>query len=206
MKSGYQLRNITLRTHYANGTDVTDGPAVSSTYPLGTFREDYEWVSHPSDASYLDIHNGRFCITPEYPNGIYCYFATVNATHNSTYPYLIGPTYYGNKTGSLVTSVSETTTTYTPSLAVSNYVIDNTSVKIVPNPASDLIAIQMSGLVENELKIDLYDVLGKLIKSTKVNAGQSIAYFDVQDVYNGTYFVKISDGKNSVSKTVLISK
>jgi hypothetical protein len=41
MKSGYQLRNITVRTHHANGTDVSDGPAVSTTYPLGTFAEDY---------------------------------------------------------------------------------------------------------------------------------------------------------------------
>jgi hypothetical protein len=205
IKSGYQLRNISVRTHYANGTDVTDGPAVSTTYPLGTFREDYEWVSN-TDTSYLDTHNGRFCVTPEYPAGSYCYFATVNATHNSAYPYLIGPTYYGNKTGSLVTTVSETTTTYIPSLDVSNYVLDQTSIKIVPNPATDLIAIQMNGLVKNDLKIDLYDVSGKLIKSAKVIAGQSIAYFDVQDVYNGTYFVKITDGSNSVSKSIIIKK
>jgi hypothetical protein len=118
IKSGYQLRNITVRTHHANGTDVPDGPAVSSTYPLGTFREDYEWVSHPSDQSYLDEHNGRFCVTPEYPAGIYCYFATVDANHNSAYPYLIGPTYYGNKTGAKVTSVSESTTTYAQPLPI----------------------------------------------------------------------------------------
>jgi hypothetical protein len=91
MKSGYQLRNITVpEQHHANwSTDVSDGPViVSTTYPLGYFREDYEWVSHPTDASYLDEHNGRFCVTPEYPNGIYCYFATVDANHNSAYPYV----------------------------------------------------------------------------------------------------------------------
>ncbi len=119
MKSGYQLRNITVRTHSADGTDVADGPAVSTTYPLGYFREDYEWVSHTNDASYLDEHNGRFCITPEYPNGIYCYFATVDANHNSTYPYLVGPTYYGNKTAAKVTSITETVTTYNQTLPVS---------------------------------------------------------------------------------------
>lgn len=72
IKSGYQLRNITTRTVWADGTDVPDGPAVSITYPLGYFREDYEFISHPSDPDYLDEHNGRFCVTPEYPNGIYC--------------------------------------------------------------------------------------------------------------------------------------
>jgi hypothetical protein len=48
IKSGYQLRNITSRTHHADGTDVPDGPAVNSTYTLGYFREDYEFVTHPA--------------------------------------------------------------------------------------------------------------------------------------------------------------
>ncbi len=206
MKSGYQLRNITVRTHHADGTDVNDGPAVNTTYPLGYYREDYEWVSHPTDASYLDIHNGRFCITPEYPNGIYCYFATADANHNSSYPYLIGPTYYGNKTGAKVTSVTETTTTYQPILNLVTNQLISAEIKIIPNPASDLIAIQIGGLVERNLKIELFDVLGKLIKSTQINAGQSIAYFDVQDIYNGTYYIKINDEKTSITKSIIIKK
>jgi hypothetical protein len=206
MKSGYQLRSITARTHWADGTNVSDGPAVSTTYPLGYYREDYEWVSHAGDASYLDVHNGRFCVTPEYPAGIYCYFATVDANHNSAYPYLIGPTYYGNKTGAKVTTVTETTTTYTPSLNVETNFLSTTELKIIPNPASDLIAIQIGGLVERDLKIEMYDVQGKLIKSTQINTGQSIAYFDVQDVYDGTYFIKISDGNNYVTKSIIINK
>src|SRR6218665_1682075 len=43
MKSGYNLRNISVRTTYAGGSPVTAGPAVSSTYPLGYFKEDYEF-------------------------------------------------------------------------------------------------------------------------------------------------------------------
>ena len=104
IKSGFQLRNITVRTIWADGTDVPDGPAVSATYPLGYFREDYEFVSHPGQADYLDEHNGRFCKTPEYPNGIYCYFATVDENWNSAYPYAVGPYFYGNKTASKVTT------------------------------------------------------------------------------------------------------
>ena len=42
MKSSYQYRNISTRTQYANGTTVTAGPPVSTTYPLGYFKEDYE--------------------------------------------------------------------------------------------------------------------------------------------------------------------
>lgn len=115
MKSSYSLRNIAVRTHYANGTDVTDGPAVSTTYPLGRYREDYQYTA-PSAAmpDYLDDHNGRFCVTPEYPNGTYAYFCTVDASHNSAYPYVVGPTFYGVKNVTRVTSITETTTTYSP--------------------------------------------------------------------------------------------
>ncbi len=109
MKSSYQLKS------YPTGLR-TNGPAINQvvgtqTMFNGYFREDYEYVAHPSDPTYLDEHNGRFCITPEYPSGIYCYFATVDSNHNSAYPYVVGPTFYGNKVVTKVTSVGETTTT-----------------------------------------------------------------------------------------------
>ena len=113
MKSGFTLRNITARNTLYTGTSVTAGPAVSSTYPLGYFREDYQYnATSSATPDYLDIHNGRFCVTPEYPNGIYCYFATVDQNWNSAYPYVVGPTFYGVKTAQKVTSITETVTTY----------------------------------------------------------------------------------------------
>jgi hypothetical protein len=113
MKSSFQLRAISVRTHYADGTDVLDGPAVNTTYPLGYFREDYVYVAH-SEPDYLDDHNGRFCITPDYPNGTYAYFCTVDDNWNSAYLYVVGPTFYGVKSASKVPNVSEPTTVYTP--------------------------------------------------------------------------------------------
>jgi hypothetical protein len=113
MKSSYSLRNITDRTHYADGTDVTDGPPVSAQYPLGMYREDYQYnPTSSSTPDYLDAHNGRFCVTPEYPNGTYAYFATVDQFWNSAYPYVVGPTFYGVKSTTRVTGISEITTTY----------------------------------------------------------------------------------------------
>jgi hypothetical protein len=205
MKSGYQLRNITVRTHHADGTDVGDGPAVSATYPLGTYREDYEWVAN-ADASYLDEHNGRFCITPEYPAGIYCYFATVDANHNSTYPYIIGPTYYGNKTGVTVTSVTETTTVYNAVVAVAQSNLNANAIKVFPNPAADLIAIQVEGLNTADITVELIDVQGKLIQSAFINKGQTLTYFDVQTLYSGVYFVRLTSGDFSESRKIVIAK
>ena len=120
MKSSYALRNITTRTTYYTGTTVTAGPPVSTTYPLGYFREDYQYnTTSAATPDYLDEHNGRFCVTPEYPAGTYCYYATVDARWNSAYPYVVGPTFYGVKTAVKVTAITEAVTQYTGAAAVS---------------------------------------------------------------------------------------
>ncbi len=202
MKSSYQLRNITVRTHYANGTNVTDGPPVNSTYPLGYFREDYEFVVHTAP-DYLDEHNGRFCVTPEYPNGIYCYFTTVDTNHNSAYPYAVGPTFYGNKTASTVASVSETTTQYT--LENADFNLSNLKIKVYPNPAQEFIAIQ-TDIQEKDLNVIVIDELGKQIQSQKIFQGSTLGIIDLSTVYNGVYFIKITDDKNDRTFKIIVSK
>jgi len=194
MKSGYQLRNISTRTTSPTGATVTSGPAVSTTYPLGYFREDYEFISHPGEADYLDEHNGRFCITPEYPNGIYCYFATVDADWNSAYPYLVGPTYYGNKTAVKVTSITETVTTYNPSTSIDEQVTLE-KISVYPNPTNDVLMVQVNSLLAKDLEISLIDISGKLIDKKTIFQGSTIAYFDVSTLYKGIYFLKTNAGQ-----------
>lgn len=205
IKSGYQLRSITTRTHYADGTDVTDGPAVNATYPLGLFREDYEFLTH-AEEDYLDAHNGRFCVTPEYPNGTYAYFCTVDKHWNSAYPYAVGPTFYGVKSAQKVTAVTETVTTYTGSAAISESDFNALQIAVFPNPTSDFLAIQIGGLVSDDIQLSLYDITGKLVARSFIYKGSTICYFDVQTLYDGTYFLKFENGKNTVSKKIIIQK
>ena len=190
IKSGFQLRNITNRLVWADGTDVADGPVVSTTYPLGYFREDYEFVAHPGQADYLDEHNGRFCITPEYPNGIYCYFATVDADWNSAYPYAVGPYFYGNKTASKVTTIGETVTTYTSTASIEDKTIE---FSVFPNPTNDLLIIQINGLNEVDLNVELCDLSGKSVAKNKILQGSTISYFDVSTIYSGIYFLRVGN-------------
>lgn len=207
MKSSFNLRNITVRNTYSNGTSVTAGPAVTSTYPLGYFKEDYEYI--PTSAStpdYLDDHNGRFCVTPEYPAGTYCYFATVDANWNSAYPYLIGPTYYGVKSAAKVTSITETTTTYVPSTTSIAKNAEELSIGMYPNPAGDLLAIQVNDLNREDMGVELYDFTGKFVAKTTLYQGTTIAYFDTRTLSEGQYMVKIITAKGTVTKKLVIAK
>lgn len=204
IKSGYHLRNITARTTHADGSSVDDGPDVDATYFLGYFREDYEFVAS-TDEDVLDEHNGRFCVTPEYPDGTYAYFCTVDENWNSAYPYAVGPTFYGSREDRKVTRVNETTTVYTPSTNALD-VLGQASIHIYPNPASDLIAIQLGGLTRSEVKITLTDMDGKEISTTSIPKGSTIAYYDVQAVYEGTYILRFEDGVSTITKKVSIKR
>lgn len=204
MKSGYELGIGTDRDTYPDGTDVDDGPAVDATYFAGYFREDYQWMAHAGESDYLDVHNGRVCVTPEYPDGIYCYFATVDENWNSAYPYMVGPTFYGNVVASTVTNITESTTTYTSTASISEKDIQSLAVSIFPNPASDLVAVQIGGLVTDDLHIELMDISGKMILETTIQKGSTIAYFDVATIYAGTYLLRISNENGQRSERVVI--
>lgn len=79
-----------MATSYRLKTDRINGPTISA-YSLGYFIEDYRYQHRFGD---LDDNNGRYCITPDYPNGVYAYFITVNQSNIPVFPYIIGDTYY----------------------------------------------------------------------------------------------------------------
>jgi hypothetical protein len=206
MKSAYQLRNITVRNTNPTGQPVAAGPNVSATYPLGYFREDYEFIAG-STPDVLDVHNGRFCVTPEYPNGTYAYFATVDANWNSAYPYVVGPTFYGTKTALKVTSITEPVTLYNPLSSVSEESFLNESgVSVFPNPTSDFIAVQLTGLNRVEAKVELLDLSGKIISDATILPGSTICWLDIRTAYAGTYLVRITSANQKVSKRQVVTR
>ena len=77
-----------VESSYALSTSsVVDRP---SGFASGFFIEDYKY-----DASGdLDQYNGRYGKTPEFPEGVYAYFATISPTnYASVFPYFVGNSY-----------------------------------------------------------------------------------------------------------------
>lgn len=79
-----------MTSSYSLNFDRPLGPPLSQ-YPLGSFVEDYSYI-HRSGS--LDENNGRFCVTPEYPEGTYAYFITIDSSNNPVFPYIVGKNYY----------------------------------------------------------------------------------------------------------------
>ena len=134
MASGYILRNGSNGTTNLNSTGRQSlpawaqriqskptltaaqyGPAVSATYLLGHYIEDFDYLG---DLGFtqgvnfdLNEQNVRFGVTPEFPAGTYAYFTTINADSTPAYPYTTGRQYFGSPTGG-ATTIAETVVTY----------------------------------------------------------------------------------------------
>ena len=59
-------------------------------------------------------------------------------------------------------------------------------------------------MINSELKLELIDLTGKIIKTTTINPGSTIGYFDTATLYSGTYIIHISNDKETIIKKVMI--
>lgn len=93
IKSSYVLKSNLIFDPTTNPFPIRiSGPSLND-YPAGTFIQDYEYQFR-SEQYYLDEYNGRFCKTPDFPEGTYAYFITLDSAGNPSFPYIIGPRFY----------------------------------------------------------------------------------------------------------------
>lgn len=81
---------VRMKSSYrAFPSPVANRGSLYADIPAGTYIQDYEFVENLGS---LDIHNGRYCVTPEYPDGTYAYFLTLDKQNRPVYPYIFGNT------------------------------------------------------------------------------------------------------------------
>jgi hypothetical protein len=61
-------------------------------------------------------------------------------------------------------------------------------------------------MVENDLKVELIDELGKVVKTSQILQGSTLSIIETDTIYKGIYFLKISDGLNNKTYKVLLNK
>ncbi|KAA9338203.1 YHYH protein [Hymenobacter busanensis] len=209
MRSSYRARSITQRTTLPDGTALPAnqyGPAISTVRPLGYYIEDFEYVAGRGD---LDSHNGRWCVTPEYPGGTYAYFVTLNRLYEGAYPYTPGPTYYGlvpaGATGptSGHATVTEPVTTYVVTAA---FEAAGQQLRVYPNPASTTLTIALEGGLTNTLRASLFNALGQSV-GTAADVHPSVPHqFDLSRLAAGVYFLRVAGPGTSITEKIIVTR
>jgi N-acetylneuraminic acid mutarotase len=80
------------------------------------------------------------------------------------------------------------------------------NISIYPNPTSDVISIQIGEDAKENLKVELHDISGKIIRTNSISTGQSNTFLNLRNISAGIYFIKISNGNNNTTRKIVVTK
>lgn len=210
MTPSYSLTTATTRASGPSMSTTVMINQVASTYYAGTFNEDYIYTPGLGD---LDQYNGRFCVTPEYPAGIYAYFVTIDASSNPVYPYVIGPQFYGVVNagnmgpGGGSNAVPGGATLYTPTTtAVMEINTFPSEVNVYPNPVEDnLLQFEVSN-TSYDMVVKVSDYQGRVLVNQLLLANQYDKKVAVPLKYlnAGVYIMSLESNGNKMVKRIML--
>jgi hypothetical protein len=89
--------------------------------------------------------------------------------------------------------------TVTPSITSSLIDSKSQQISIIPNPVADILNIHFTALKQSET-VKIYSMNGKLLSTKEVSAGSSEVMFNVVNLQNGLYIVKLADAIRKFNK------
>lgn len=186
MESSYGLRAIDDRSILPDGSpSVPAGPSDFDEFPLGTYWEDYLYTEGSGN---LDQYNGRECITPEFPEGTYAYFITMDETGEPAFPYITGLEYYGEVNPADIGPMAGDETIPADATCVEGAsgvqeLADPLAFLVYPNPATN----QLNVVGANGVKYQIFDQVGRL-----VTTGTNLGTIDISTLEKGTYILNMN--------------
>lgn len=176
-------------------------PALSQSF-LSHDNSVISWPHVPTAVSYEyylgDIASLPLNGTPILSNSIQTPYL-VPAT-NYTMSVRCNCLFYGVKTQSLWASLDFTTP---PPASISGLAKGAAGLWVAPNPASDILYVEMPGVLSEDGRLQLYNVTGKMIK--EIPAGkQKMIHIDVREYPAGVYVLKYVDRDDTKTAKVVI--
>ncbi len=206
LKSGYELKT--------EAELQSENRPSLLIYPIGFFVDDYKFTGNGD----LDEHNGRYCITPEFPNGVYAYFCTISdvIADSSTpffnyyapvFPYIIGNT-FRNKFNKISYNIESLGDKLLRNTSPYNFTKNNSEYNYTLNPNKSKIEKIKIEKTKNS-KVDSFKILnpGKNYKvndrvlfndggTARVSSISGVAVTSVGVSYTSIYNVEVIPYKN----------
>jgi len=74
----------------------------------------------------------------------------------------------------------------------------NSNIKVFPNPTSELLNLEFSSMIEDEVKIDLVNIRGNILKSVTKEVCNNVVSIDMSNFKNGIMILKIYQNSNMI--------
>ena len=201
MRSGFQIRTDIAASGspraawpawatrlYAGIRSFANGPNVSARFPLGRYMEDNDYLGDLGQILGVDFdlneYNARYCVTPEFPEGVWAYFVCIDPAGTPVFPYNIGRAFFGDPVGNNANSVphrdepTATVTTVFEGGPETPLVIESIS---IANPEEDEITLVWSGVEGATYEVQTSSDLNKTTPWTGIGQlvadnGQKVSY------------------------------
>lgn len=89
-------------------------------------------------------------------------------------------------------------------VGINEPVVDDTDFIIYPNPASDMVALDMELKDYKDVTLQIYTINGKLVKSERLD--ESHKYINTKDLSNGVYIVEVNSFDLFSQQKLIISR
>ena len=122
---------------------------------------------------------------------------------------LLGSPYIGFNTSDTTQMASNIRTFLNSQVGFKENSLEIGKTKVYPNPASTEVKIEFDLKTNDDLKIEVLDLTGKLISvllNEKTSAGHYSKMFSLQAIPVGNYLVKITSGNSVVTQKLSVAK
>lgn len=95
---------------------------------------------------------------------------------------------------------------YALPVGVNENVISENGFSIYPNPAKNTVSVNFYAFSNENVNVSVVDMVGKVISTNSYNgpAGENKLNIDLKNASTGMYFIKISNGKNEITKKLIV--
>ena len=193
---------------------VTSQSTTGISYPGGS-TQTINWNVNGTDVAPINCTNVNIYISVD--NGATFTLSAANTPNDGSQAITL-PTYTVNKTtcrvkvesiGNVFFDINKKMFTITASVTGLNQYANFTdfNIQLYPNPFSGSVKININatnGLNENETVINVYDILGNIVRTEKIKLTENFSKtYDFSSLSNGTYIVVVTDGKQkSVARLI----
>ncbi len=166
-------------SYYADGVYIFDFTNPSNMVPIAFF--DTEPTSGPSNNYSPNTYRGCWGAYPYLPSGI-----------------LLAS---DMQTGLFILDASAVLGLTTPPTLSNSYTL-------FPNPAKDLVNLNIVSTKDDNVTVEIFDITGKLVLQQKIDVQPTINryYFNVENLANGSYIIKAQGTHINIADKIILSK